>query len=92
MGLIARFSFLGAQRPTLPWATCTAHDDGRLTAPARAFVAARELHGRVPAVYPDSAIVLVLLVSLERGMNNLRGIRGGTESESHPLRHFFSFI
>jgi hypothetical protein len=42
---------------------------------------------RVPAVYLASAFLLVLLVLLERGMNNLREIRGRIESESHPLRH-----
>ncbi len=41
---------------------------------------------RVPVVYLDSALVLVLLDREDRDINNLRGISRRIGSESHPLR------
>jgi hypothetical protein len=83
--------FRWAYRAASP-ATPALSDDRRLTPAPTALVRAGQLHVRVPAVYPDSALLLFLVDLTQRGMSNLRGIRGGIESESHPLRHFFSFI
>ena len=44
---------------------------------------------RVPAMYPDSVFLLVLLDWLERGISNLRGISEGGGSESRRPRHSF---
>jgi len=46
----------------------------------------------VPAVYPDSALLLFLLDSVERRMNNLRRIRPGGRSESRRPRHVFQAL
>jgi hypothetical protein len=46
----------------------------------RAFVAAGQFHDRVPAVYPDSALLLFLVDLQQRGMSNLREIRPGGPS------------
>jgi len=42
---------------------------------------------RVPAVYPDSVILLFFAGLLERRMNNLWGIRPRGRSESRRPRH-----